>query len=441
MKNSVLSCCLLSLIFVAACSSEEPWVPDSQNRNEASSSYRVSLNQALERADQAFLWLDKENCQTRGKQRIRIPSKVTCLKSDISLKTRSVDEELPDTMIYIINYGDEDGFAIMSADSRTRPLYAISDEGHFDLADTINNKGLSIFLAHMGSDYMSSISGTTILPADSMIYDPSNDSIIAPINPGDGYGDMGEYHYVGIRPMLDETVQTWGGDDPFNVYCPEVSDTTGNTKIASAGCVAVAVGQMMSYYEWPKHYKDQTYDWDNMKSDRGSDTLARFLFELGKPENLDTDYRYEGGFSYHRNANRTFINLGYLVPKDWTDFSHQSVSSHLHRGGEPLLINAYAPVNGKTGGHAWIIDGFLQYAYEKPFSTEPLHWSNPIYHCVWGWQGASNGYYFFNEDQKIAIDMNNPYGTPNPKPHWMNDGFLFYRVTFLSGMKINPNYE
>ena len=66
MKNSVLSCCLLSLIFVAAYSSEEPLVPDSQNRNEARSSFKITLNQALERAEQAFMMLDEENVSTRG---------------------------------------------------------------------------------------------------------------------------------------------------------------------------------------------------------------------------------------------------------------------------------------------------------------------------------------------------------------------------------------
>lgn len=112
MKKSILGYCLLSVVFVAACSSEEPLVPDSQNRNEARSSFKITLNQALERAEQAFMLLDEENVSTRGGHTLRIPSKVTCLKSDISLKTRSGDEELPDTMIYIINYGNDDGFAI-----------------------------------------------------------------------------------------------------------------------------------------------------------------------------------------------------------------------------------------------------------------------------------------------------------------------------------------
>lgn len=48
--------------------------------------------------------------------------------------------------LYLVNYANNKGFALLSSDSRLRPIYAISDTGHIQMADTINNKALSMFL-------------------------------------------------------------------------------------------------------------------------------------------------------------------------------------------------------------------------------------------------------------------------------------------------------
>lgn len=421
MKKLINNVCLLGLTFLAACSSEEPIVTDSQKNSVGKTSFKITLNQAMERADKIFLKLDAESSLTRGGK--RVPSNVICLKSDNSSITRSGDEELPDTMIYIINYGSNEGFAIMSADSRTRPIYAISDEGHFDMADTINNKGLSVFLARMGMDYMSSISGATILPTDSVGFVPNP---MVPVNPGD---DETYVYTKSVPSMLDDLVQTWGGNAPFNIYCPVVTDENGTGR-ATAGCVAVAMAQMMSHYEFPDHYKDQTYDWADIKSNRTSDDLAHLLADLGKPENLDTQYGLYSSGAYVFKIKGVFSNFGYLVPEDWKSLSHESAVSHLHIGGEPLLVDTR--VEGYSTGHEWIIDGYRQ------FSMDRINWSEPYYHCVWGWQGSANGYYFFSEGE---IDMSNPYILEYPFPSWMNKIWLCYNIKFLSGLEINPNYE
>ena len=46
---------------------------------------------------------------------------------------------------YLVNYADDAGFALLSADSRLRPIYAISDEGSMSFSDTTYNKGLALF--------------------------------------------------------------------------------------------------------------------------------------------------------------------------------------------------------------------------------------------------------------------------------------------------------
>ena len=66
----------------------------------------------------------------------------------------------------------------------------------------------------------------------------------------------------------------------------------------------------------------------------------------------------------------------------WKSFSHESMSTYLRSGEDPLLIRSSVRGNYDSG-HSWIIDGYLQYTYEAPYLGYSPTWSEPIYHCVW----------------------------------------------------------
>ena len=46
--------------------------------------------------------------------------------------------------IYIVNYADDGGFAVLSADTRMETILAYSDQGN--ISDTMNNPGVKMFL-------------------------------------------------------------------------------------------------------------------------------------------------------------------------------------------------------------------------------------------------------------------------------------------------------
>lgn len=63
----------------------------------------------------------------------------------LQTQTRSNDES-SSYGYYILNFEDNAGFAIVSADRRRNDLYAISDEGSLHLSDTLENAGLNWYL-------------------------------------------------------------------------------------------------------------------------------------------------------------------------------------------------------------------------------------------------------------------------------------------------------
>ena len=48
--------------------------------------------------------------------------------------------------IYLINYADNSGFALIGANKEAYDIYAISDEGRLNTTDTIGNEPLKVFL-------------------------------------------------------------------------------------------------------------------------------------------------------------------------------------------------------------------------------------------------------------------------------------------------------
>ena len=44
-------------------------------------------------------------------------------------------------------------------------------------------------------------------------------------------------------------------------------------------------------------------------------------------------------------------------------------------------------------GHAWVIDGYVQYESKGTLVPGGYLLHDVLFHCVWGWGGKSNGYF------------------------------------------------
>ena len=157
--------------------------------------------------------------------------------------------ENADTLIYAVNFKDDNGFVLISAKEGVTPIIGIADEGAFDNAQTYSNKNFQFFIDN-ALDYVKSSSDAASIQGVS--------STIA-------YDTIKEY------TRYPERLKTkWGPDWPENMYCPN----------GIAGCGPVALAQMLAYYEDTKEIeltfserdKDiQTLNWKEIKRHESTD--------------------------------------------------------------------------------------------------------------------------------------------------------------------------
>ena len=124
----------------------------------------------------------------------------------------------------------------------------------------------------------------------------------------------------------------WNQTPPYN---SQVSDG----KVL--GCVTVAVGQLMRYYQHPT-----SFNWSAMPNDTSNTTLSSFLSQL-RTELRVTD----SGSSNIDNAQRVLKGYGY----NCSIYNHNESTLY-----SSLVKNrpAYTRGTDKTGiGHAWVVDG------------------------------------------------------------------------------------
>lgn len=114
-----------------ACSAEDDLTVSQKSESpKPANKFRISLEDASNRAESIINLIEKErHTRSNGKRTIR--------SVDYYINPSTRGGESIDTLLYLINYGDEQGFALVSADERLDPVYAISDEGHLNFSDTI----------------------------------------------------------------------------------------------------------------------------------------------------------------------------------------------------------------------------------------------------------------------------------------------------------------
>ena len=163
MKKNFLFLPLLALL---SCTQQE--IPDVPTLSEADgrSNNLVSLNEAIETARLYVSGLKGGNTRSAD---------LKLAKVDLlgKMNTRSADNDTTQLWgYYVINFTDDNGFALVAADKRNRPVYALSDEGSLELSDTVGNPGLRSYLNSLP------------VSSDSLILVGLKPGIIQPTPPG-----------------------------------------------------------------------------------------------------------------------------------------------------------------------------------------------------------------------------------------------------------------
>ncbi len=298
-----------------------------------------------------------------------------------------------DAYYYVFNVGDSNGFVIVSGDDRTEQVLGYCDHGDFN-ADSIPE--------HMRS-WLQTYANDIQWLEDHNVQQTQIDVQAHRLR------RKSRKVYHSVSPLLRSW---WNQSWPYNCRCPHYVNSDGTEGTPPAGCVAVAMAQIMYYYRYPEAVtgslaaitKSYTYtggsrtittgsvsegtkiDWDHMKGSYGSytDEEAEAVGNLMLYCGLAVRMSYSKGGSgavFSKMASGLRNNFGYdsgvyvasrgnYTIDGWFDLVYDELAS-----GHPVGFCGNA---GGSSGHAFVLDGFD---------------GEGLFHVNWGWGGMSDGWY------------------------------------------------
>lgn len=305
-----------------------------------------------------------------------------------------------DTLMYVFNFNDNQGFAIVAAPKNAEGLLAITEAGCYNPKAPANIDGFDEFVLK-AKEYCVEKLHTEAE------HNKSDGITRSPVGGTEEYMDSIYYslYYIAL-PLVSVR---WGQTQPEGEFCPN----------GISGCSNTAMAQIMSYFQYPDtiYYTypgaDRDFDilnWSGMKSHATrhslsdcADTIshysiARLLRQLGFLN--FSDYNINGTSTYTESyAGNTFRYLGYHVG-DWVSYN-ATVACNSLDASRPLLMKGRTP---NDEGHAWVLDGYkiIRKYVQRMRRINGSNWfpigspsgtDKKYMHYNWGWYGNCNGYF------------------------------------------------
>lgn len=388
MKRLLIISCLISLSLLS-CSRISPDINVEQNK------YTISIEDATQVLMSTLA--DFQN-QTKSSQ-LEICSIETVCGDDLNIQgTKSTNLGI-DNLLYIFNFTNNNGFAIVAADNRIPdPVLMIADVGNIskDIFKTICE---SSFIYNLIGDYV-------VFSIDL----PSDDETDFDDSEG-GNGGNNNNPTNNIPPML-QTAMHQGS--PYNHFCPAVENDT----LAPAGCIPIAMAQIFYYFQYPHVNDHLNIPFSSTFSEDTTD--AYNLYELIYNIGIQTDVMYDIDGSGTTMAKAKTAMEEYYAYEDVTKYNlyRENIILDMISEHKPVLIGARNQWIGGSG-HAWVIDGYM-------YSSTAGH----LLHCNMGWGGPGNGYYVSGVfDVTSGTAPYYPDNTTNINPDGENLDFAYhYRI-------------
>jgi|GEM_PF-2380730 len=355
----------------------------------ANAQQQVSINEAKRAAVQS-LNLRQNNGFTRDETNIK--------------KVNTRQNEVKQTLMYEVIFDEKQG-VLLSGSKACLPVlgfFTVSDENR-SVFDDDAPCGLKSMLWEYEEQIALCFKNDTIQLYEEEAWQRLQSNVVTRASPG--AVDI-------VSPLItskwNQTDSNDGECDAYNYYVPNSNgkcscSSDGGVK-CPAGCVAVAMAQIMNFWKYPVYHPliIEQFDWCNMPDElrtaspnyiKERNAIARLIRDCGAKVNMkycDGDCGSSASSSDARDA---------LV-----DFGYSSNAVYFHRTYAPgdswkLLIkdnlNAWLPVyyrgEHSNGGHAFICDGYD---------------SNDFFHFNWGWGGWRDNWFTLNN-----LNPNNTYNS------------------------------
>ena len=316
-----------------------------------------------------------------------------------------------DTLLYVINFENNQGYAIVSAVDGQEHLLAITEQGHYTPQQKSVYEGVDLFIER-AAKYVENQRVVSL--RDTIVY-------VFPMS---------------INPRVPVS---WGQDNNYALF----------TENGKAGCASTAVAMTMCTFQHPTilpltypmtidslRPSQITLEWDTLykyknsvycyvsNKDSTETVISRLMRQLG--HQMNSTY-YPNTTSTNLAAVPTVLaSYGYTV----STISNYTLLTPLYQilqDSAIILMSGHRTniqQNDSTDfAHMWIIDGYKQYDINlqtdpflpKAFPPFIIH-ATMYYHVNWGWDGDSNGYFeagVFDTQQAYEYDDEIPGITQN----------------------------
>lgn len=373
-------------------------------------------NSDAEKVAKAFMF---KNFATQSKSRT-----FTATKGGGDLS--AIRDSLGNALAYIVNFTDG-GFCIVSATKKSMPILAYSDAGEFDLSQA-GKSGVSVWIAQTTDEIVNQgeltndeqialnrlwveyenyfiASSSTKSSNEELMNEAFNRQLASfgaesgfsafPVSaaqdrvPNDIYqqaksisaatGSPERYTIISVKDISTTTTvgplmsSAWHQDNPFNNKVPAG---------CPAGCVAIALGQIMKFHRHPA-----SYNWSNMEDgnlDQYED-VQNLIADIGRAVKMT--YAPSGSGASTSDAAKGIGQLGYGVTTRgnliW------EVKEEVLTNKRPVWMRGQTV----TVGHAWVCDGFTEILEKREYN---------IYYII-----NAGGSYIYNSDGRTYTNIGN----------------------------------
>lgn len=320
-------------------------------------------------------------------------NKSEIIYSDITLNLVNPEDN---EAFYVFNINASDGFVIVATDDRTEPIIGYSLDGHFSTQE--QSPSFAFFMSGI----------TEQIEFAKQVQTAPNALITENWN---------RLNAISFEPVINRSMNSvdplintfWSQGEFYNAACPE--DTEGEGGHTGAGCVAIAMAQIMNFYQYPEagngsnsyetnygtqsiNFSEQNYNWNQMPTSLSNhnDELAKIIYHCGVSVNMD--YAPNGSVSSPYTVPNALQNnfgynteIQYVSRISFTDVTWKDMLSSQLESGMPVFYIAYDSLS--QAGHGWVCDGYS---------------SDNLFHMNWGW-GTNDGYFSVSNLSTETINL------------------------------------
>jgi hypothetical protein len=322
--------------------------------------YKVSIDEAKDIALNFMKTFQKTPAASTRSAGISIENVEVVKVNKAATRSAGIENSM-DTLLYAVNFSNNNGYILVGADRRTDPIFGIIDNGSFSDESITTNPNFAFFLD---------------LALGKAVYDILKNDTVKIVN------TRSINDYDDVYGTAYNLSSKWGQGAPYNQYCPG----------PYTGCVATATAQILSFFP-----TIGSVNWQDGSS-YGSSVLHW--------KQIATDcFRYKGilnTVTTPQSANEVAHLMRYLGVALKAEYKSDGTS--IESKNAINWLNDYASLKA-SGLKKYDADQVFMAA--NRFSDKIVYMSDGqrvnLFHFNWGWDGRSNGYF-----PAAVFDSSNP---------------------------------